>query len=106
MKTKFSKGLSLINLKIVVRIFAVAMLSCALLLASGYSRYSFAVAKDGSRGKNRCIALTPQEITDIIVTKLKAPGANVLIINENPVKGRCEIVFENKGRRGGIDGAY
>lgn len=100
MKITSSKGLSLIEMKIVVRIFAVAMLSCALLLAPGYSEYSFAKKMDDSRGKNKCITLGPQEITDIIATKLKAPGANVLSIKESPVKGLCEIVFDNKGRIG------
>jgi thiol:disulfide interchange protein DsbC len=99
-KITSAKGLSLMELKIVVRIFAGAMLSCALLLAPGYSGYSFAAEIDDSRGKNNCINLSPQEITDIIVTKLNAPGANVLSINQSPVKELCEIVFDNKGRIG------
>jgi thiol:disulfide interchange protein DsbC len=83
-----------------IKFFTVVSLSCVFLFVSIYSGNCFAQEKQDSEGMKGCISLNPQEIKDIIATKLNTPGANVLSINESPVKGLCEIVFDNKGRIG------
>jgi thiol:disulfide interchange protein DsbC len=82
------------------KIIIVMSLSCTLLFVTGYSGNCFAQGKPDSRRMKGCVSLKTQEIKDIIATKLKAPGANVVSIKESPVKGLCEIVFDNKGRVG------
>jgi Protein-disulfide isomerase len=83
-----------------IKFFTVVSLSCAFLFVSIYLGNCFAEEKPANKKKNECVSLSAQEIKDIIGTKLNAPGANVLSINESPVKGLCEIVFDNKGRIG------
>lgn len=76
---------------------AVVILSCALLLSPVHSGYSFASESDGSQGKKGCIALSTQGVKDVLV-KINAPDAKVVSIAESPIKGFCEVVFENMGR--------
>ena len=82
------------------KIFTVASLSCVFLFVFICSGNSFAQGKQDSKGMKGCSSLKTQEIKDIIATKLKAPGSNVVSIKDSPVKGLCEIVFDSNGRIG------
>jgi thiol:disulfide interchange protein DsbC len=77
----------------------VVILSCALLLSPVHSEYSFASESDGSQGKKGCIALSTQGVKDVL-EKINAPEAKVVSIAESPIKGFCEVIFENMGRMG------
>jgi thiol:disulfide interchange protein DsbC len=80
--------------------FSVVSLSCAFLLVAVYSGNCFAQGKQDSKRMTGCSSLKTEEIKDIIVTKLKAAGSEVVSIKETPVKGVCEIAFDNRGRVG------
>ena len=79
--------------------FAVISLSCVLLLSPIHSQYVIASDEDNTQGKNGCVALSSDEIKDIL-TKINASGAKVLSISESPIRGFCEIAFDNMGRFG------
>ncbi len=48
---------------------------------------------------NKCLSLRNQDVNDILV-KFNVRESNILRITESPIKGLCEIVFDNKGRIG------
>ena len=79
---------------------SVVSLSCAFLFIAFCSGNCFAQGKQDSKRMKGCASLKTQEVKDIIATKLKAPGANVVSIKDSPVNGLCEIVFDNIGRIG------
>jgi thiol:disulfide interchange protein DsbC len=83
-----------------IKLFTVVSLSLAFLFVYVYSGNCFAQEKPDKEKNKECVSLRPQEIKYIIKTKLNAPGANLLNINESPIKGLCEIVFDNNGRVG------
>ncbi len=74
--------------------------SCIFLFVSIYSENCLAAEKPENKVNRECIFPNIQEIKDIIATKLNAPEGKLLDINETPVKGLCEIVFDNRGRTG------
>lgn len=82
-----------------VLFYAVLGLSCAVLFASFLSSYSSASDMDNIKGKRDCTDFNNQGLKDVLA-KLNAPEAKVLSIAESPMKGFCEIVFENMGRMG------
>jgi thiol:disulfide interchange protein DsbC len=74
--------------------------SCFFLFVSIFSGNCLAAEKPENKVNRECVFLNIQEIKDIIATKLNAPEGKLLNINETPVKGLCEIVFDNRGRTG------
>ena len=82
------------------KIITVMSLSCLFLFVTIYSGSCFAQGKPDSKRTQGCASLKTQEANDIIATKLKAPGSDVVSIKDSPVKGLCEIVFNNQGRIG------
>ena len=74
--------------------------SCIFLFVCIFSGNCLAAEKPENKVNRECVFLNIQEIKDIIATKLNAPDGNLLNINETPIKGLCEIVFDNRGRIG------
>ncbi len=79
--------------------FGVVILACVLFFTPVQSAYGFSPEGDSRQGNQMCSAWGVQDIKDVL-TKLNIPGAKVLNIAGSPLKGFCEVVFEDRGRMG------